>query len=125
MKDSWVTVGSFPTAVEAELAKNRLAQDGIEAMLSDAEAVSMVFAFSGAMGGVKLLMSEEDAGRAEAILTRVKRGHGSRRDDYGLEENVTDAPDKVRVPTDEETPPADEEDEEEARDSQKDIVARQ
>src|SRR5436305_15066889 len=106
MGDSWVTVGAFSTAVEAELARNRLAEEGIAAQLGDAEAVTMLWAFSGALGGVKVLVAAEDAERAEAILQRVKRGHKARRDDYGFEESITDAPQKVRVPVEEEVPPA-------------------
>ncbi len=128
MKDSWVTVAAFYSVGEAELVRNRLEEEGIPAHLSDTESVTMVPLWAAAIGGVKLLVAEEDAGRAEAILRRVKQrgGSGRRRDDYGLEENITANPEKVRVPTDEEPLDEDEdEDEEEAvLDSPKDVIAR-
>jgi hypothetical protein len=103
MKDSWVTVGSFGTLAEAEMARNRLEVDGIESQLSDGEA-----GFGGTLGGVKLLVIEEDAQRAESVLNRVrKRARGKRGDDYGLEETVTDKPGKVRVEPEEKEPAED------------------
>lgn len=125
MRDSWVTVGSFSTLVEAEMARNRLESEGIESHLSDGEAVTMVWAFASAMGGVKLLVAEEDAGRAKFLLARIKNKPSANQDDYGLEENVTDVPQKVRVPMQGEPEPTDpDDDEEEAKDSPKDVIAR-
>jgi hypothetical protein len=124
MKDSWVTVGEFSTVGEAELARNRLEEEGIPAQLGGAEAVAMLWAFSGA-GGVQLLVAEEDAGRAEAILQRAKqRGGRGRRDDYGLEENITADPEKVSVPADEAPAEPDEDDDEAAVETPKDGLAR-
>jgi hypothetical protein len=124
MMDSWVTVASFGTLPEAELARNRLEQDGIHAHLSDGESVSMMWMYSTALGGVKLMVAEEDAERAGYILERVWRGARHKHtDDYGLEETITDRPGKVRVEPVEDAPPA-EEDEDEVATSEKDKYAR-
>src|SRR4051794_19576096 len=119
MKDSWVTISSFGTLAEAEMARGRLEMDGIESQLSDGQA-----GFGGVLGGVTLLVSEEDAKQAESILNRVKqRSRGKRSDDYGLGETVTDKPGRVRVEPAEK--PSDEDaDEEEIVVSGKDKAAQ-
>ena len=61
------TVQSFWSTEEAYLARNRLESEGIRAELSD-ESVAGLWAYTVAMGGIKLLVSGEDAERAAAIL---------------------------------------------------------
>jgi len=66
---SLVKVRSFLGVAEAELARIRLAMDGISARVSNAEMVSWAWFYSNATGGVKLFVSESDAPRAAIILS--------------------------------------------------------
>jgi hypothetical protein len=65
---SLVKVRSFLGVAEAELARIRLAMDGISARVSNAEMVSWAWYYSNATGGVKLFVNESDAPRAAIIL---------------------------------------------------------
>jgi hypothetical protein len=62
------TVASFDTAAKAGLARDTLAAAGIQAVLNDSEIVAAEWLISNAVGGVKLQVREEDAGRAAAVL---------------------------------------------------------
>ena len=66
---SLVKVRSFLGVAEAELARIRLAMDGISSCLSNAEMVSWAWYYSNAIGGVKLFVSESDAPQAAIILS--------------------------------------------------------
>lgn len=68
MPDSLVTVATFPTAVEANLAKGCLESAGIPAFLKDEQMVGMVWHWAMALGGVKLQVGEDDAEEALDIL---------------------------------------------------------
>jgi ribosomal protein L37AE/L43A len=57
---------SFPW--EAQLVQARLAAEGIESRIGDENLIRMHGALSTLVGGVKLLVWEEDAARAEAVL---------------------------------------------------------
>jgi hypothetical protein len=106
------TVAAFGTPVEAELARNRLEQEGITAFVVDAEAVGMLWRMGGALGGVKVQVVASAATRARAILGtgRAKGGRGDR-DDYGLTPAVRrGSPPPQRAPARD----ADEEDESES-----------
>ena len=63
-----VMVGSFRDVPEAFLAKGTLDSAGIESFLVDQNIVQMDWLYSNAVGGVKLLVHEEDASEAAAIL---------------------------------------------------------
>jgi hypothetical protein len=65
---SLVKVRSFLGVAEAELARIRLAMDGIPACLGNAEMVSWAWYYSNAIGGVKLFVNEPDHSRAAIIL---------------------------------------------------------
>ena len=65
---SLVKVRSFLGVAEAELARIRLAMDGIPARISNAEMVSWAWYYSNAIGGVKLFVNESDAPQAAIIL---------------------------------------------------------
>jgi hypothetical protein len=89
MDEPLTTVGVFSTPVEAELARNQLEEQGIPAVIMDAEAVGMLFHASGALGGVKVQVVESDAERARAVLAdREGRATLSADDDYGFEERI-------------------------------------
>jgi hypothetical protein len=65
---SLVKVRSFLGVAEAELARIRLAMDGIPARLSNAEMVIWFWHYSNATGGVKLFVNSSDTQRAALIL---------------------------------------------------------
>ncbi len=67
--DSLIKVRSFLGVAEAELARIRLAMDGISACLSNAEMISWAWYYSNATGGVKLFVNEPDRPRAAIILS--------------------------------------------------------
>jgi hypothetical protein len=86
MDEPVMTVATFSTPVEAELARNRLAEKGIAAFVVDAETAGMLFALGGALGGVKVQVAESEAARARTVLAaRAGRASMSDGDDYGLE----------------------------------------
>jgi hypothetical protein len=89
MDDPLTTVGIFGSPVEAALARNRLEEKGIPAVILDAETVGMLFHAGGALGGVKVQVAESDAARARAVLAaREGRAALSADDDYGLEDRI-------------------------------------
>src|SRR5439155_13733470 len=89
MDEPLITVGIFSTPVEAELARNWLEEKGITAVVMDAETVGMLFHASGALGGVKVQVTESDAARARAVLaSRDGPAALSADDDYGLEDRI-------------------------------------
>ena len=63
-----VTVATFTTPLEAELARGRLDEEGIEAFVADGELVTADWTMSNAVGGVKVRVAPEDANRARAVL---------------------------------------------------------
>lgn len=68
MKWKPVMIGSFANSVEAELACTKLESEGIRARVAGANTISIQPYFSAVLGGVKLLVDEDDAERAMAIL---------------------------------------------------------
>jgi len=72
-----VPVTSFATAPEAELARNALAEVGIEAFLEGDQVVSALWYLSNAIGGVKVLVAREHAARAREILEEKDAGEGA------------------------------------------------
>jgi hypothetical protein len=69
--DRLVTVATFATAVEADLARNLLAEEGVAAYLECGALVEMVWMLGNAVGGVKLQVAEDDVPRAREILDRT------------------------------------------------------
>jgi hypothetical protein len=63
-----VPIASFRDVLDAELALSSLAAAGIEAELADDGLVGVLWTYSMAVGGVKLLVSRTDAGAALGIL---------------------------------------------------------
>ena len=66
---SLVKVRSFLGVAEAELARARLAMDGIPARLSNANLLAWAWYYSNATGGVKLFVNDSDASRAAIVLS--------------------------------------------------------
>lgn len=74
MPEKLVAVASFTTPVEAELAKNHLETEGISARLANDSTVGWFWYISNAVGGIQLLVGEEQAERALAILESAPGG---------------------------------------------------
>src|SRR5436190_23408040 len=85
MNEPLTTVATFSTPVEAELARNRLEEKGIAAVVVDAEAVGMLWHMGNAFGGVKVQVAESDADRARAVLASRSGRAAFAADDYGVE----------------------------------------
>ncbi len=66
MSERLVTVVKYMTPAEAHVIKNRLEAEGIRVYLADEETVGMLW--WGALGGVKVQVTEEHADRAAAVL---------------------------------------------------------
>jgi hypothetical protein len=67
MPDEFVTVATFSDVIGAGLARDRLASEGIEAFVPDAQAGG-VMPFLAQSGGVRVQVKAEDAERAREIL---------------------------------------------------------
>jgi len=68
MPEKLVKIAAFETAHEAHLAKVLLDYEGIDSVINDENIVLTSWLYSRAVGGVKLLVKESDAGRAGDIL---------------------------------------------------------
>jgi hypothetical protein len=63
-----VMVGSFTGIGEAEVARGMLESEGIHAVLENSHLVSMVWHYSQAVGGIRLMVPFTDAERARTLL---------------------------------------------------------
>jgi Putative prokaryotic signal transducing protein len=63
-----LVVATFPLPTEAEMARELLERNGIEAILRDAGFLGVHPWLSNAVGGVKVVVPAEDARRAREIL---------------------------------------------------------
>jgi len=68
MPDALVTVGTYSTPFEAELARAELEAFDVDAFLADADTIHMNWLWSNALGGVKLQVPESEADEARQIL---------------------------------------------------------
>lgn len=66
-RDQLVTLVTFSTSWEAQLARARLEAEGIEAVIAD-EHVARLYGGLGVVGGIKLQVWQPDAMRAAAVL---------------------------------------------------------
>ena len=66
--ERYVVVETFTSPWEAQLARARLEAEGIETLVADEHLVRMNWFISGAIGGVKLKVRQEDAERAAEAL---------------------------------------------------------
>lgn len=64
------TVATFFTVDLAQMAKTHLEGSGIPAFIPDEQTVSVQPLYASAIGGVRLMVAEEDAGRAREILAQ-------------------------------------------------------
>jgi len=65
-----ITVATFSTPWEAQIAKARLAADGLHALIADEHVIRMV-ALSNAIGGIQLKVREQDAAGAVEVLRHL------------------------------------------------------
>lgn len=65
-----VLIGQYPTTAEAAMARNCLADEGIEAVLAD-ENTGDLFHLAASFGEVKLMVKADDAERSKEVLARV------------------------------------------------------
>jgi hypothetical protein len=63
-----VKLASFATVEEAHLAKNALEAEGIRVFVEDEASVGLFWHLGGAMGGIKLLVMDDDVPRAQRVL---------------------------------------------------------
>jgi Putative prokaryotic signal transducing protein len=64
-----VTVATFPSIIEAEIAKGRLAVEGIRAFVLDEAAAGVMPFMAGSMGGIRLQVAPHDEAKAREILS--------------------------------------------------------
>lgn len=88
MTNDLVTIASFASPVEAELAKNCLESSGIPTFLVGENTVSMAWHLTNAVGGIRLQVAQSDATEAVAILHNpveedVAEGNQEEVDDEG------------------------------------------
>jgi len=70
--DRLIIIAQTSQPVEAHLMKTRLESEDIECFLQDENMVAANWLYSNAIGGVKLLVREEDAERAAKILSSIE-----------------------------------------------------
>lgn len=63
-----VTLETFTSPWEAQVARSRLESEGIHSVIADENFIRLYWALSNAVGGVKLQVREEDAARAAELL---------------------------------------------------------
>jgi hypothetical protein len=68
MGEDLVAVASFPSEHEAQLARIRLEEEGIESVVSDAVISNIYWFYTQAVGGVKVMVKRSEAARAAEIL---------------------------------------------------------
>lgn len=71
MSEQLVTIATFGTVGEADVAREVLQEAGVACCLQDVTAVSMLWHLSNSMGGVKLAVLAADAPRAIVVLRDV------------------------------------------------------
>ena len=76
MSDEFLTVATFDSPIDANLAKNRLEAAGIRAFLADEETVAMTWQFANAVGAIKLQVAARDFNRALDLLAERSPGAG-------------------------------------------------
>ena len=74
MPNEMVVVARFLHVHEAELAKSFLASPGLRAEVLDKHIASINWFYSNVIGGVRLMVAEEDSERAKKELRSVNHG---------------------------------------------------
>lgn len=96
-----VTISTFPTPIEANIAKNRLENEGVPSFVNDEATVGIAWHLGNALGGIKVQVAEKDAERARSILADGQRPEITREDrgadDQDRQANVDDGADREYV----------------------------
>lgn len=71
MKKNLKPVAHFSHVIEAQIAQNYLVNEGIDCCIDDQFIVEVNWLFSNLVGGVKLMVPEEDVARAEELLKNI------------------------------------------------------
>jgi hypothetical protein len=87
-----VTVATFDQVVQAQMAADALRAGGIDAVVTDAEVVSMDWLLGQAVGGIKVQVRDEDADRAVEELNRTFGDNG---EGFGTTPPAPEATDSV------------------------------
>jgi predicted RNA-binding Zn-ribbon protein involved in translation (DUF1610 family) len=69
-----VVVERFRDVADAELANSALEAAGIQSFLADANVVGVVWTYSNAVGGIRLMVADEDLEAARSILQTDQSG---------------------------------------------------
>jgi hypothetical protein len=69
----FVVLNSYNTYIDAHIAKGVLEEQGIASWLKDENTVTIDPILTNAVGGIKVMVAEEDAETALGILTRLRR----------------------------------------------------
>ena len=67
--ENWTIIYAFAKIYEADLAQSKLESEGIAVQLKDESIVQSLDLYSDAVGGIKLLVPEQDRKKAVKILT--------------------------------------------------------
>ncbi|QDU18588.1 hypothetical protein [Urbifossiella limnaea] len=105
-----VTIATFDQVVMAQMAADALRAGGIDAVVTDAEVVSMDWLLGQAVGGIKVQVREDDAERAVVELGRKfgddGEGFGAEYDEGADEPEPDDEPEPAAGCEDEPEPAA-------------------
>lgn len=63
-----VTVATFPDVPQAELARQRLEMEGVQAFVFDEQTVAVMPFMAGSLGGIRVQVSPDDEAKAREIL---------------------------------------------------------
>nr|WP_321232646.1 DUF2007 domain-containing protein [uncultured Psychroserpens sp.] len=72
MIDNYTILATFPYSTEAQITKSKLEAEGISVMLLDEKTVDSDPLISQAIGGVKLLVSNDDIEKAIQIYNEIR-----------------------------------------------------
>ncbi|HRO27579.1 MAG TPA: DUF2007 domain-containing protein [Luteimonas sp.] len=93
----FTTVASYLDPVEAQIARGRLAAEGIDAHVGDEHLAIANWEWRLAIGGTRVRVAEEDAERARAILRAMDAG------EYAIDDDATPAGAQLHAPEREST----------------------
>jgi uncharacterized paraquat-inducible protein A len=90
MSDKLITVRTFQTLTEAEMARMLLESEGLRVFLLDTGIVNFNWFLGNAVGYIKLQVPESEAQRAVELLERIQESgsHSSDDDNQGADEKV-------------------------------------
>lgn len=72
MDDTFVTVAQFTYSAEAQIFKGKLESGGIPVYMADNLTIDIDPLVSNALGGVRLRVPAEDAGKAKEVLASIR-----------------------------------------------------